>query len=104
MDDYDWVRSLEYFIETWGYEEPDNYFMEKRYVFQAKSLNSWAAREVIEEIKRYPGADPINVVIDFNERMQRLCSRARTNRSRLQLSTLCHVSRNMIDYLESLLN
>lgn len=99
MDDYNWVRSLEFWMETWRVEEPNEYFGVKRKYFKEKSKNYWAASEVIEEVRRNPGGDPIETVIEFNKRMEKLYFLAKTEKAKSIFLALRDTSSSMLDYM-----
>lgn len=95
----DWVRTLEFWINDWNYEEPDRYYSLKRSQFRQKSLTYWAAKEVVEEVRRHPGENAINVVENFRDRMDDFCCIAKTDEAREIFATLYEVSTNALDFL-----
>lgn len=95
----DWARSLEFWMKDWNYEEPDRYFSIKRSQFKQQSRNYWAACEVVEEVRRHPDENPIDVVESFRDRMDDFCCIAKTDQAREIFSSLYEMATNALDYL-----
>lgn len=99
----DWVRSLEFWMNDWNYERPDDYYSLTRAQFQRASMSFWAAEEVIEEVKRHPDQNPIEVLEDFKGRMHKYYYISRTKKARKIFEALNDAADNALDYLAALL-
>ena len=91
---------LQEWIYEWGYFEPDHYPM-KGNNFKKKCLNCWAAEEVVEEVKKYPREDPLNIINNLRDRADNFCCIAKTTEARDIFTTLYDVSTNALDFLLS---
>lgn len=96
------VRSLEFWMNDWNFEAPSQYYSMKRSRFKEKSLRHWAAKEIIEEVKRHPEENPINVLDRFQERMFNFCCMAKTEEANYIFGILFDTTTNAIDYLQAL--
>lgn len=98
----DWIRGLKclsLWLDEWGYNEPENYHLIGRSEFRKRSHNAWAAEEIMREIKKYPGKDPIDTLERFRGRVDDLCCIAKTDRAKDLLITLYEVTTNALEYL-----
>lgn len=86
-------------LDEWDYKNPANYQGVKRSKFKQQSRNAWAARELMEEVRRHSGEDTLEVVERFRDRMDRFCCIAKTEDAKDIFISLYEVSTNALDYL-----
>lgn len=93
------TRLLYYWMDEWGYKEPESYYSMKRYQFRQRCLDHWAAMEVLEEVKKHPKEDPITVIEMFRDRVGIFCCTAKTEQANDFFIVLYDAATNALDYL-----
>lgn len=96
------IKAVEDYIDKY-YKIPDNYLKLKSTDFKRKAYDYWAGQEVIKELKKYHGNNPIGVISDFRDRMDDYCCRAKTDDAIDIFSALFEMSTWILDYLIEIL-